>query len=416
MVRMKTNTGARTRLALLSLLWAAILLFGAGVQVFAQETVKTSHAYNYGQTATFLLSLSPGSAAVESTLYLTIADTLTRNYTVPLVDNQAQHVRDLHEYPFPPFAEITYWWEFTDSQGKIQTTDKTTFLYDDNRFRWRTLEKDGVVVHWVSGESSLMVTALDAALAARDQIQSTLQTLTADTITLYIYPSTHDLQSALLLTGHEWIGGKAYPEIGVILLAISPTAEAPLKMNRDIPHEMTHKVLYDLVGSQGYDTLPIWLVEGLASHFELEPDANYALALDAADKAGTLIPLEQLCYPFSNDGDRVILAYAQSQSFVSYLQQTYGWSQLRALIEEYADGVSCSSGVVNVLADDLPTLDREWRVWLHQKGASPEPAGFWAAAMVSLRNMAPWLVLVVILGAPLWILFLETRRRSGHAA
>ncbi len=412
---MRTKTGLRTRLAPLSLLWAVILLFGTVAPGFTQETVKTSHSYSFGQTATFSLALSPGAAAVESTLYLTINDVLTRGYTVPLQDNQSQYQRDLHEYPFPPYAEITYWWEFTDSQGKTQTTDKTTFLYEDNRFRWQTLEKDGVIVHWVSGESSLMTTALDAALTARDQIQATLQTLTSDTVVLYIYPSTHDLQSALLLTGHEWVGGQAYPEIGVILLAIPSTPDASLKMNRDIPHELAHKVLYDLVGSQGYDALPIWLVEGLASNFEREPDSAYALALETADEAGALLSLEQLCYPFPDEYERALLAYAQSQSFVSYLQQTYGWSQLRALIERYADGLSCNSGVVNVLDDDLPTLDRAWRVWLHQRDQSTEQTGFWDVAMVSLRDMAPWLALIVMLSAPLWVLFIQAHRRSGHA-
>ncbi len=413
---MKHNAGLRTRLAHVSLLWVAMLLFGSGAPVFAQETIKTSHSYSFGQTATFLLALSPGASAAESTLYLTINDVLTRGYTVPIQNNQSQYQRDLHEYPFPPFAEITYWWEFADSQGEPQTTDKTTFLYEDNRFRWQTLEKDGVVVHWVSGESTLMVTALDAALAARDQIQATLQTLAEDTVTLYIYPSTHDLRSALLLTGQEWVGGKAYPEIGVILLAIPPTSDAPLKMNRDIPHELAHKVLYDLAGSQGYDALPIWLVEGLASQFERDPDPAYTLALENAGETGDFIALEQLCYPFPDEYDRAVLAYAQSQSFVGYLQQTYGWSQIRALIDGYADGLSCNAGVAKALDDDLPTLDRAWRVWLHQKGQSMGQPQFWDVAAVSLRDMAPWLIMIVMLGAPLWVLFIQTRRRSNRAA
>ena len=118
-----------------------------------------------------------------------------------------------------------------------------------------------------------------------------------DAVTFYIYPSLPDLQSALRLTGYEWVGGQAYPEIGVVLLAISPSSEAILKMKRDIPHELTHKVLYDLTGPQGYAAQPVWFVEGLASTFEHSPDPAYALALQRAPQDRSCSETT-LCHPF----------------------------------------------------------------------------------------------------------------------
>lgn len=388
-----------------------LLLLCLAASARAQETVKTGHDFTFGQTAVFSLSLSPGADVTEATLFVTVNQENTRVYPVALENNQGQYQRDLREEPFPPYAQIAYRWQFTNAQGDAQTTDETRFLYDDNRFRWQTLEKDGVTLNWVSGETSLMVNGLDIALNAIAEIEQTLLAPHPEHVILYIYPSLPDLQSALRLAGRDWVGGRAYPELGVVLLAIPPGSEAVIQMKRDIPHEVAHKILYDLVGPQGHETLPVWLIEGLASHFEQYPDASYALALDKAVQSDALIPFEKLCYPFPADWDQAILSYAQSQSMVGYLQRTYGWSQLRALIQAYADGLGCSVGVQRVLGADMTALDREWRVWLNAKGQTPtQPA--WDAALLILNDLAPWLILAGAVGLPGVILLVESRLRA----
>ncbi len=388
-----------------------LLLLCVTVAVQAQETVKATHTFTFGQTATFSLALSPGAEVTEATLFVTVNGENTRLYPVTLENNQGQYQRDLRAEPFPPYARIAYRWQFINAQGVEETTNETHFLYDDNRFRWQTLEKDGVTLNWVSGDKALMVNALDIALNAIKDIEQTLMAPHPEAIILYIYPSLPDLQSALQLTGRNWVGGSAYPELGVVLLAIPPGPEAVIQMKRDIPHEVTHKILYDLVGPQGYETLPIWLNEGLASHFEQYPDATYPLSLDQAEQAGTLIPFEKLCYPFSADSAEAILSYAQSQSMVSYIQQTYGWSKVRALIQAYADGLGCNVGVQRVLDTDMTTLDREWRLWLSAKGQTPaQPA--WGEVLLILGDLAPWLLLVSVVCLPFVALFVEHRLRA----
>jgi hypothetical protein len=377
--------------------------------VYAQADTAVAHTYTFGQIAAFTLTLPPENAPNVATLYLKVG-TYTQAYQTPVVQGKGEYQRDLREQPFPPFTYISYWWEYKDTQGGTHTTDKPRFLYEDNRFLWQTLKDDDITLHWVSGDTSLMLNALDIAQSSITEIQDTLKAPSTGPVTLYIYPSLPDLQSALRLTGYKWVGGQTYPEIGVVLLAISPSAEATVKMKRDIPHELTHKVLYDLTGPQEYAALPIWLVEGLASSFERSPDPAYTLSLQQAVNDGKLISLGTLCYPFPEEYNRALLAYAQSQSFVQYLRQTYGWSQIQALITAYADGKDYSAGARQVLGNDLTTLERNWRVWMeHEKQSSNAVSATWSAALIVIKDLSPWLVLIGFLFLPGLIVWLGTR-------
>ncbi len=400
----RNRTGGRT-IALLGLL---VLLAISIAPVYAQADIVAEHTYTYSQTATFTLTFPAAAAPAAATLYLKVG-TFTQPYATPVVNNVARQERNLSEAPFPPFTLISYWWEYQDAQRQTHTTKKQQFLYEDNRFAWETQRDDNITLHWVAGDKVLMSNALDIAQTAIVDIQKTLDAPVIDSATLYIYPSLPDLQSALLLTGYEWAGGKAYPEIGVVLLAISPSSEAILKMKRDIPHELTHKVLYDLTGAQGYAAQPTWFVEGLASTFERSPDPAYALALQRAVQDSKLIPMATLCNPFPAEADRALLAYAQSQSFVRYLQQTYGWSKVRQLIDAYTDGLECSTGVKQTLGADLTALERDWRVWMEQEKQDNAVSATWTYVATIVRDLAPWLILIGLLCVPACILWVGTR-------
>jgi len=398
-------------LKLLALAGLLALLVSTVMPLHAQSEVSVTHTYTFGQAATFTMTFPPANAPDTATLYLRVG-TYTQIYPTPIVQGMGQYERDLREQPFPPFTTISYWWEYQDAQGNTQNTPKTRFLYEDNRFLWQTLQDGDVTVHWVAGDKALMLNALDIAQAALADVQKTLEVPSTGPVILYIYPSLPDLQSALRLTGREWVGGQAYPEIGVVLLAISPSAEATVKMKRDIPHELAHKVLYDFTGPQGYAALPTWLVEGLASSFEYSPDPAYTLTLQQAVKDGTLIPLETLNHPFPEDYQRALLSYAQSQSFVQYLRETYGWTKVRTLIQTYADGVDYAAGAKQVLGSDWSALERAWRVWLEQnKQSGNAVSATWSAALIVIKDLAPWLILIGLVLLPAMLVWISAPGR-----
>jgi hypothetical protein len=378
--------------------------------IHAQTDTQTAYTYTFGQTAIFDLTLPPNHAATEASLHLRITENnamYTRTYTTTLKEGRATYQRDLRETPLPPFGQITFWWTYEDPQRAnrpTRETERTTFIYEDNRFQWRELQSETpnpITLHWVDGEASLMHSALDIAQTSIQEIQSVLQISLAEPIRIYIYPSLPDLQSALRLAGRNWIGASAHPNVGVVLLAISPSEKSLLGIENDIPHELTHILLHRMMGPQGYTNLPTWLIEGLASYFEQRPEATYALSLQRAYEENRTIPIAQLCGAFPMGYERAILAYAESQSIVTYLKRRYGWSQLRALLNAYGDGLGCGEGVTQTLGKDIITLDREWRVWLeqtyHPEGITDE---IWISAWVLLRDIGPWLLITGMILLP----------------
>jgi hypothetical protein len=254
-----------------------------------------------------------------------------------------------------------------------------------------------------------MAQALETAENALKRIAEVLEAQPTQATDIYIYPSQQDLATAMQLAGYEWVGGVAYQELGVVLVAVPPNADGLLSVKQAIPHELTHRVLYDMLGPEGYASLPTWLDEGLATHFEERPEPARALALEEALQRDTLIPLSELCLPFPENTERAYLAYVQSASVVSYLRQTYGWSSLRDLIAAYGDGKACNTGVKDVLGIELADLEQAWRAWLTPTTPTsdavryPGVATLWHAA-------APWLLLLSVLLLP-GITFLIARRR-----
>jgi len=408
-----------SRIGLIALALVLCLTLSANV-VNAQDQPNASHSYTYGQRVTFNLSIDDASAYGSYTLYISALDMNVSSYSVKPTNNSIVFERNLREQPLPPFSLVTYWWEYSDLNKTLITTEKTTFQYIDNRYAWQTYTDKGFSIYWVSGEKAMLMNATTIAWETLTKMQHALQTPTTPTVDVYIYPSTLDLQSALQLAGHEWIAGAAYPELGVILLSVTDGSQALSQMQRDLPHELTHKILFDIYGAEGYHYIPAWLDEGLASHFELNPDPAYALALENANANSSILRLETLCHPFPDDHRIALLSYAQSESMTSYIQQKYGWSSIRSLLQLYTeDGVDCTSGLEEILG--LPTIqfEREWRVWLETQSQDAEnPDGspehilqltpkLRAAISIFINDAARWLVLCALLVAPFMIFSLK---------
>lgn len=370
-----------------------------------------SHSYTYAERASFRIGFVGQPNAEHVTLLLRINGVSTDGETVPIEAGSASVTRDLSRVSFPPFAEITYWWAFETAEGRWIETDKQRFRYVDNRYTWRSIDADRVHVYWIDGDPSLMTQALDVVEETAKAIQAALQTPAETELHVYIYPSETDLASALRLGGQTWVSGVAYPDLGVILASVPPNSGALSAMQRDIPHELTHKALYDLLGPQGYASLPTWLDEGLATFFETSPDPTYEKAIDAALTAGNLIPVAELCAPFPDEPARARLAYAQSGSLVQYVRLRYGWSRIRELLAAYADGQACSTGTQSVLGVDLAELERDWRNWFTQTDATTSAAPIDAHASLVIQHIGPWvLILGALLLAPLLILAVGQHR------
>jgi hypothetical protein len=377
----------------------------------ADITIEVPDAdYSFGQHITFYLEAHSQATITEANLRFRIqGQTDTTAVSVPFEPGPQVSISYPHSLVgqnAPPFAFITYWWEVHDEAGARQSSEEKLLYYADNRYEWKYVEDQQKSIHWsaywVKGDVGFGQTALNIAIQALDEINRELRAPVPGDIRIYIYPSEEDLRSALNLAGYDWAGGQARPELGAILIGIPNDLAAPGEMERLIPHELTHLLVYEATG-RTLGQVPPWLNEGLASLNERRPDPNRQALIEEALAQDRLIPLEALCAPFPLDENGARLAYAQSASVVRYLRQERGSRVIRELLAVYADDASCDAGVTRVLGKSLKGLESAWRADLTHQGQT----------FIALKNSAVWLalwILTVLLALP----FLGILRQSSQ--
>ena len=385
-------TQLKTRLAFcltcLSLLLATVAIAQAQEGSLVVET--NQHQVRFGDSIQFQLTVSGPADITSAILTYRTADnqgmTVERLNFSPAPRVELIQKIDMNQRPLKPFVTVEYWWTVNDAAGHQLTTEHQKFSYEDNRFAWQSLPGRQAAVHWYEGDIAFGSQALDVAEQAVDRIREMIDpslSLPAP-LHLYLYANETDLLPALPATGREWVIGQAYPELRLAVVSIPPGPESTSNMRWLIPHELTHLLFYEVMGSS-YGRLPPWLNEGLAVVSEQSLDPDDALVLDQAFQDGQLISLDLLCYNFFREDDRVRLAYAQSASVVRFIQENYGYSAIGRLVAAYRDGLSCQAGVRRALGISLGSLESQWQ----------ESLGTRSPNMAFLKKAAPWLLLVL---------------------
>ena len=272
----------------------------------------------------------------------------------------------------------------------------------DDRFNWQTLESGPLKVHWYQGDASFGQAALDTAQAGLESIARLILPNLEEPVEIFIYANADDLRGALTSGNENWIAGHADPTLGVVMVVIEPGAEQRITMEQRIPHELMHIMLYRSVGV-GYNNIPAWLSEGMATLAEIYPNADYDGVLAEAATNNGLIPLKELCISFPSDAGQAFLAYAESRSFTDYLYDTYGSTGLQNLVRFYADGVDCDHGTERAFGVSLSGLEADWRS--SELGQN--------AFLYAFQDNSPYLVLLcLVLIIPL-IGILSMMRKRG---
>jgi hypothetical protein len=253
-----------------------------------------------------------------------------------------------------------------------------------------------VTVHWYEGDEAFGETGLAVAVTGLRDANRDIGAELPGAVDIYIYASENDVREALRRVGRAWADGHADPEIGVVVTTVAPDVEARFNLGREVPHELTHLLVYQAAGGR-YRNVPNWLNEGLAVNNEAQPDPDLLAALDAARDSNTLIPLSSLCEPFPLDRAQAALAYAESASVVSYIRKAYGPQGLTQLLKTYAEGADCEGGVQRALNISLADLENAWR--RDELKIAP-------GVRQQLTALAPWLVLaaLVLLAGALFLM------------
>lgn len=345
--------------------------------------------YQFGQVMHFSLTASGEEDIRRITLFLRAPD-LPNTFTtdVPIEVGREISVTyslNLTQIHLAPFTTVTYWWEMEDGAGGRFSTAEQSIEYADDQFPWRQATEGIFTVYWTGDDSGLGQTALDVAADALPRLNGIIPLQWREgPLRIYVYPSAADLRTAIRLSGREWVGAHAQPELGVVLVTAVNPRTAAADLGQSIPHELSHLFVYEATGV-GYEEVPAWFDEGLAALFEREPNPNYEVVLAEAVMAGQTIAFADLCGSFPAEPERAILAYAQSASLVRQIQADYGNRVLGELVRAYGDGADCQSGVRRVLDVSLMELNQEW---LQRQQPSAPGSRFW-------QENALWLVLLV---------------------
>jgi hypothetical protein len=337
------------------------ILLALPPMVMAQtEGIQSSVDYAFGQVVNFNLALNDASNVEQVTLFFK-APEFENTYVadVELTGNAVTYPVDLNQVRLAPFTTVTYWWRIQNKDGSTITVPEQTFSYIDDQFEWQTLAQDGVTVYWTGDDTGLGQLAHDIVMEAQPKLSELIPNAPDSSFDVYVYPSSADLRAALRLTGRDWVGAHAHPELGVLLVTAVNSRTAASDLRQSIPHEMVHYDLYRVLGPN-YENLPAWFNEGLASLIESNPNPNYELVLETAVARQDTISFNQLCERFPLTEEQAVLAYAQSLSLLEFIQDKYGNSGIQQLIVAYANGGDCDSGVTQALGVNMAELEQAW--------------------------------------------------------
>lgn len=364
-----------------------MMLFGANRATAQSEIeMELSAAYQFGEQVTFTGRLvSPVQFQKASIVVFDSAQVVTHVQPVTFDQNGVSVFRfDARQNVLRPFTTILWRYELTLPDGSVLQSAAASIRYDDDRFAWQTLEADALRVHWYNGEGDFGVSALNAAQTGLQNVRGFFPPNLSQPLDIFIYAGESDLRGALY-GAEAWAAGHADSAAGVITVTIEPGANQNILMEQRIPHELMHVMLHRQVGA-GYRNLPAWLSEGMAALAEAYPNPNYAILLREAAARDALIPIRDLCDPFSPRIDSAFLAYAESRSFTDYLRGLYGADGLLSLANAYANGVTCERGTERAFGVSLAKLERDWRVTpLGQTGVTS-----------TLGDVIPYLILLCL--------------------
>lgn len=388
-------------------------LFMVAIPAQAQMQISDlSWEYQFGEQIHFQAKLET-EAPVESAFLFVSEKDSTRTYVEPATVKpvgdgkyELECTFDLTEHPLRAFTTVEYRFDVKPVDGEMISSSLERFEYADNRFEWQQLEEKPFRVYWYEGGLAFAQKVLDVAQAGLKKAQNMAMLSTPEQVHIYVYPNSADMQQTLSLASRDGAAGHANPDLGVIVVSLPAGPEQQLLSEQRLPHELMHVLLYELTGP-GYANLPAWLNEGLASAAEMFTNPEYKSWLEHSYKSGGLLPISSLCKTFPKDAPSALLAYAESQSFVSYLYNTFGKNGLQSLIVQYTNQLDCEKGAVSALGLSLAELEEGWRAERFGENLTRQ----------AVINLLPWLVLLAAVSvAPLLLAFTWLRKKPARKA
>jgi hypothetical protein len=329
---------------------------------------------SFGQPVTFRTRFEADDPPERVELVSRLPGERARDVTIGGVrptDGGAWEATVVYDGHIVPNTLFTYHFRAV-TDGRVVDGPEAEHRVTDDRVRWRTVERDGIRLHWYEGDDAFAERALTIAESALTSASALLGAQRGAPVDVFVYGDAQTFRSAMGPGTRENVGGQAHPAIRTLFGLIEPSQVGSDWVDELVRHELTHLVFDDAIGE--FNTYPPrWLNEGVAVHLSRGIEQGDRNQVEGAVRGGTLIPLQGLEGQFPTRARRFSLAYAESTSAVTYLVDTYGEEALRELVQAYAAGLGTDAAFQQAIGVDLDTFAA---AWLTSVGSGPiEPTG-----------------------------------------
>jgi hypothetical protein len=133
------------------------------------------------------------------------------------------------------------------------------------------------------------------------------------------------------------------------------------ELARVLKHELAHSFITQLSGGR----CPPWLHEGIAQFLEPKTLGGDGHQLSLLYKAQREIPLNALEGSFQNfSGGQAYVAYAESLAAVSYINDSYGMSDVQRILQRISQGSSTEAALRATIHSDYGQFETDLAKYL----------------------------------------------------
>ena len=287
-------------------------------------------------------------------------------------------------------------WQLADAvnqQDQYDIVAHNLVTLRDRLAGFRTLERDGFVVHMDRREATIYGERVLALLSrARQSLATKYDVTLREPIHVEIFPDQRDF--AIRTFGLPGGAGFLGVCFGSVITANSPASQGDQPSNWEavLWHEFCHVVTLQKTNNK----MPRWLSEGISVYEENQADAGWGQSMSAAYReiilGDGLTPVSQLSGAFLAPPSPLHLqfAYFESSLVVEYLVENYGLETLKRILLDLSVGMPINESLQRYTGS-LKLLDQEFENYARARAKSLAPGlDFSAQELPEQQDAGSW--------------------------
>ena len=220
-------------------------------------------------------------------------------------------------------------------------------------------ESSHFVLHYEGKQSEALGTQILAALESDyDDLVRELGTPPRDNILVTLYTETEFFD---VTHAPSWVGALNDGKLRIPISGLT-------SITPELAHVLKHELAHSFVAKMTAGRCPPWLNEGIAQFLEPRTLSGDGRQLARLYKAQQNIPLNVLEGSFMRlSGDRAYVAYAESLAAITYINDSYGLSDVQRILERISQGSSTEAALRATIHSDYGQFELDLGRYLADK-------------------------------------------------